>query len=101
MLFEAPPKVNVPVPALTKATDVALPFWITPEKDVEVSLPPAVNTGVPAAELVIVPAPAIEPTVSELPARSRVPVMVTADAFGITPAAPSCKVPEVIVVVPV
>ena len=30
-----------------------------------------------------------------------VPVMLTAEAFGITPAAPSFNVPKVIVVVPV
>jgi hypothetical protein len=52
----------VPVPALVKAT-VPLPFWIIPEKVVEVSSL-VIKVIEPAAPLVTVPEPASEPMVS-------------------------------------
>ena len=57
----APDKVKVPVPVFVKAI---APAPITPEKVVELLSPPHVKVGVPD-ELLIIPAPAIDPTVSE------------------------------------
>jgi hypothetical protein len=50
---------------------------------------------------VIVPLPDKLPIVSEKLAKSKVPFTTVAELFGITPAAPSFKVPAVIVVAPV
>ena len=71
----------VPVPAFVNATLVEEPFSIIPEKVVDVLFPPAVNVGVPAAELVTVPAPAREPSVSENPAKSKVAPLATVNAL--------------------
>ena len=95
----APVSVSVPAPALVSAS-VALPFCRMPLNVVLVPSPPAVRVMLLAAELVMVPAPAIEPTLSENPARSSVPVMVTAEVSASTPAAPSASVPALIVVAP-
>ena len=91
----------MPEPDLVSATDVAEPFCITPEKVVDVLRPPAVKVGVPLALLVIVPAPAIEPTVSENLFKSNVPVTTKALASFIRSEAPSFNVPAEIVVAPV
>ena len=99
----APVNVNVPLPVLVSPTDVALPFCKTPLKLVEVLSPPAVNVNVPAAELVIVPAPANEATVSEWPPKSNVApeLTVSAELSDITPPdAPSFNVPKLTVVAP-
>ena len=71
----------VPVPAFVNATLVDDPFSIIPEKEVDVLFPPAVNVGVPAAELVTVPAPESEPNVSEKPAKSKVAPLATVIAL--------------------
>ena len=88
-----PDKVSVPEPVLVR---LPLPALVAPLKVVEVLSPPAVNAPVS----VIVPPPAIDPTVSAFEFMSSVPVMVTADPSGITPAAPSFRVPAETVVVP-
>ena len=62
--------------------------------------PPAVITGVPAAELVTVPPPANDPMVSLKLAKSNVPVTVIADPSAITPLAPNFNFPALIVVAP-
>ena len=57
----------------------------------------------PAAELVTVPAPASDPTVSEFPAKSNVApeLTVSAELSDITPPeAPSFNVPKLTVVAP-
>ena len=96
-------RVKVPVPSLVKATVDVEPSWITPEKFVLVSLPPAVNTGVPLTVLVTRPvlAPAKEPTAVEYPAKSKVPLSTKAELLDVALVAPNCKVePLLIVVVP-
>ena len=62
--------------------------------------PPVVKTGVPAALLVIEPAPVKEPTVSLKLFKSNVAVTETALASGITPLAPNFRVPAFAFVVP-
>ena len=98
-----PDKVKVPVPVFVSETAVLLPFCITPEKAVFVLLPPEVNVTAPAALLVIVPVPAIEPAVSATPFKSNIPGEVTtkAEASGILATALIFKVPLFIVVAPV
>lgn len=97
----APENVRAPVPFLIRDT-VPLPSLITPEKIVLVLLAPTVNVGDPATELVILPAPAIEPTARVYPFKSNVPVMVMA-LFATGPktvvAAPTLIVPASIAVV--
>ena len=62
----APLKVKVPAPTLVKASVAFVPSCNTPLKLVLVPSLPAVKVIVPLeAVVVIVPAPAIEPTVSE------------------------------------
>ena len=99
----APDKVSIPVPFLTRDT-VPLPSLITPEKVVLVVLAPAVNVTDPDTELVMLPAPAMDPTAKLNPFKSRVPVMVMA-LFATGPktvvAAPTLIVPTEIVVAPV
>ena len=89
-----PDRINVPEPVLVK---LPLPALVAPLNVVEVLSPPAVNAPVN----VIVPPPAIDPTVSAFEFMSSVPVMVTADPSGMTPAAPSFSVPAEMVVAPV
>ena len=96
-----PDSVKVPVPALVTAMEVAVPFSIIPEKIVEVLSPPDVIVSDPLAELVTVPAPAKDPTVSLKPFKSNMPFTVTALVFVILSAAPNFKVPTEIVVEPV
>lgn len=72
-----PDKVSAPVPFLIKIS-WPLPSLMTPEKVVLPLLPPTVKVILPATELVMVPAPAIEPTTRLFPLRSNVPVTVTA-----------------------
>ena len=96
-----PDIVKVPVPALVTAMEVAVPFSIIPEKTVEVLSPPEVIVSDPLAELVTVPAPAKDPTVSLKPFKSNMPFTVTALVFVILSAAPNFKVPAEIVVEPV
>ena len=91
----------MPEPDLVRATDVAEPFCIKPSKVVDVLSLPAVKVRLLLALLVIVPAPEIEPTVSENPPKSNVPVTTKALASAIRLAAPSFKVPAEIVVKPV
>jgi len=50
---------------------------------------------------VILPAPAMEPTVSETPFKSKVPVTVSAEEFGSEPEPLSAMVPAEMVVEPV
>jgi hypothetical protein len=83
---------------------VADPFSITPEKVVEVPLPPVDNTGVlDPLELLIVPPPAIDPTVGLKLDRSKIapPPIVNAVDVGNALPAPNCKVPPLTVVVPI
>ena len=91
----------MPEPDLVRATDVAEPFCITPEKVVDVLSLPEVKVSVPLALLVIDPTPEIEPTVSENPPKSNVPVTTKALASAIRSESPSFKVPAEMVVVPV
>ena len=96
----APDNVSVPVPFLIRET-CPLPSLMTPEKVVVPLFAPTVNATFPATELVMVPAPAMEPTSRLLPLRSSVPVMVMA-LFATGPkvavAAPIFMVPSVMVV---
>ena len=87
----------MPEPALVNAPLVP---EMTPENVVEVLSPPAVNTPAPK---VMLPAPAMDPTVSELPFRLNVApgATVTEEVFGSKLPAPSCNVPALIFVVPV
>ena len=82
----------------------ATAFWpscITPEKVVEVLSPPAVKVEfAPPDEFVTVPPPASEPIVSAKPAKSKVPVAVSALPLGTELLAPSLSVPKLIVVAP-
>ena len=94
-----PDNVIVPVPDFVIAT-VPLPFWITPEKVVDVLSPPAVKVEAVALEFVTVPPPASEPIVSAKPAKSKVPVAVSALPLGTELLAPSLSVPKLIVVAP-
>ena len=99
----APVSVSVPVPVLV-SDSVADPFWIVPEKVVLVLLPPVVSVSVvDAPESVIRPAPAIEPTPTELPARSTVAPLatVTAEFDPNAVVDPACNVPALTVVAPV
>ena len=77
----APVRVIVPLPVFVKPPVPVL--LMTPENAVDVLLPPAMSTGVPAPS-VTEPAPASEPIVSVKPPRSSVPgaAMVTAVVFG-------------------
>lgn len=88
-----PVNVSVPVPVFVRLPELAdvVPLYV-----VEVSSPPDVNVPVN----VMAPDPASEPTVSAFPPMSRVPFTVNAEPSGITPAAPSVRVPAVTVVVP-
>ena len=92
----------MPVPALVRAS-VPLPSAATPEKAVEVLLPPEVSVTAPAALLVTLPAPASEPIVSLKPFRSNVapPATVSALLAPTALAMPSLRVPALIVVTPV
>ena len=99
----APDSVSVLVPCLVMPASL-LPL-ITPLNVVSVSGPeawssPVVSLAVPRA---ILPAPAIDPTVSLKLARLNVAPKATdtADRSGITPAAPEVNVPVEIVVAPV
>ncbi len=85
----------MPEPDLVRATDVAEPFSITPEKVVDVLSPPVAKASwYPTPSLlVIVPAPEREPTVSENPPKSNVPVTTKALVFAIRCEAPSFNVP--------
>jgi hypothetical protein len=83
---------------------VADPFSITPEKVVELPSPPVDNTGVlDPLELLIVPPPAIDPTVGLKLDRSKTapPPIVNAVDVGNALPAPNCKVPPLTVVVPI
>ena len=99
----APDKVSASVPFLIRET-VPLPSLITPEKIVLVFLAPAVNVTDPATELVMLPAPSMDPTARLNPFKSRLPVMMMA-LFATGPktvvAAPTLIVPAEIVVAPV
>ena len=95
-----PDSVNTPEPFFIKPTDAALPFEICPLNVVEALFPPTVRTEVPAAPLVMFPAPAIDATVSKFALRSKVPVIVTAEPSGMTPSAPNFSVPALIFVGP-
>ena len=79
----APDKVSASVPFFTRET-VPLPSLITPEKIVLVLLAPAVSVTSPATELVILPAPVMDPTARLNPFKSRVPVMVMVMALFAT-----------------
>ena len=92
--------MSVPEPDLVSVT-VAEPFSIRPVNVDDVLSAPIVRVGVPAAELVMVPAPEREPIVSEKLLRSSVPVRLTADESDIAPAAPNLMVPAEIAVTPV
>jgi len=95
--------MSIPVPFLTRET-VPLPSLITPEKVVVLVALPAVSVTDPATELVILPAPVMDPTARLNPFKSRVPVMVMA-LFATGPktvvTAPTLIVPTEIVVAPV
>jgi hypothetical protein len=89
---------------LIKDTLVADPFSITPENVVEVPSLPVVSTGVlDPLELLIVPPPAIDPTVGLKLNRSKTapPLTVNAVDVGNALLAPNCKVPPLTVVVPI
>ena len=96
-----PDKVNVPEPNLVKETDVAEPSSTIPEKIVDVLLPPVCIIVVPDDELVILPVPAIDPTVSENPFKSKTPLMIRALESEILLDVPSFNVPSDTVVEPV
>ena len=59
-----PDRVNVPAPVLVNASE-PLPSEITPLNVVDVPSLPTVKTLAPEVLVLIVPVPAIEPTVSE------------------------------------
>ncbi len=86
----------MPVPALVSPP---VPL-ITPEKVVDVLFPPVVRVPVPSVTL---PTPAREPIVSAKLFRSKVapPATTTALVLAMRLAAPSCKVPTLMVVAPV
>ena len=88
-----PVRVSVPAPALVRPPELD---DVVPLNVVEVPSPPEVSV----ALKVIDPDPASEPTVSAFPPMSRVPFTVSADASGMTPAAPNAMVPALTVVVP-
>ena len=90
----APDSVSVPEPVFVMAP---VPL-MTPLKDVLELSPPLVSVAEPS---VMLPAPAIEPTVSATSFRLRVPVTVTAEAFGSEPVPLSAMVPAEMVVAPV
>ena len=84
---------------------VPAPSWITPAKLVLVLSPPVVKTGEPDTPLLtVVPlTPASEPIVSLLPFRSSVAPLTVKDTAlpdGMLFAAPTCKVPALMVVAP-
>ena len=91
-----PDRVSVPDPVFANAPEPAL---VAPLNVVDELSPPDVRV----AESVIAPAPAIEPTVSALLFMSSVAplAIVTAVVSVNTPAAPSVRVPVLMVVVPV
>jgi hypothetical protein len=89
---------------LINDTLVADPFSITPEKVVELPSLPVVNTGVlDTLELLIVPPPAIDPTVGLKLNRSKTapPLTVNAVDVGNALLAPNCNVPPLTVVLPI
>ena len=92
----APDRVKTPVPTFVRppAPDIA------PLKVVLAWLPPAVKVALPR---VMLPAPAMEPTVSAKPFRSQVAEFATVTAVPScsTPAAPLRKVPAFTAVLPV
>ena len=93
----APVSVKVPVPTFVKPP---VPER-TPEKVVEVLLPPAVRVPAPRVTL---PAPASEPTVSGKPARSKVAPKLTLRAVMLASMlafTPATRVPADMVVGPV
>ena len=97
--------MSIPVPFLIRET-VPLPSLITPEKFVVLVALPAVSVTDPVTELVILPAPVMEPTARLNPFKSRVPVMVMVMALFATgpktvATAPTLIVPVEIVVAPV
>ena len=85
--------VSVPLPLLVVPPEPET----TPLKVVDVPSPPDVSTAEPR---VMDPAPVIDPTVSETPFRSKVPVTVTAEESGTPPDPVSWSVPAETVVVP-
>ena len=97
-----PLRVKTPVPAFVTAIE-PLPSAITPEKVVVELLPPVVRTTAVAVDVVTLPVPANEPTVSLNPARSRVPLglIVTALVPPIPLAIESFRVPALMIVAPV
>ena len=97
----APDSVRVPVPFCTSET-AAAPFWIDPEKVVEAFEPPVVRVA-EAPLLVTVPEPANDPITRLVPARSKVPQLVSPAEFAAPKAdsAPTATVrPDRIVVAP-
>ena len=76
---------------------------MAPEKAVVALAPPVVKVTAAAALSVIVPEPAREPMLTELPARSRVeaPATDTAELLPNAVADPACNVPALTVVAPV
>ena len=90
----APDSVSVPEPVFVIAP---VPLTI-PLNDVLELSPPLVSVAEPS---VMLPVPAIEPTVSATLFKSNVPVTVTAEAFGSEPVPLSAMVPAEIVVAPV
>jgi hypothetical protein len=98
-----PVKVKIPPPVLINDTLAANPFSITPEKVVELPSPPIDNTGVlDTLELLIVPPPAMEPTVELKLVRSKTapPLTVNAVDVGNALLTPNCNVPPLTVVLP-
>ena len=93
-----PDKVKEPVPAFVKApVPVPSSLWIVPEKIVDELSPPTVRTSL--LVISIVPAPAIEPTVSEL-LISKIAPLSTVTAVLSDKVPERVKVPSLIVVVP-
>ncbi len=78
---------KVKIPAGTPSSffvipiDVALPFVMLPEYEVDVPLTPEVNTIFPVCDDEMLPLPAKEPTASENPFISKLPGPVIIRAF--------------------
>ena len=90
------------MPFFTSET-VPDPFWITPEKVVEVLLAPVLSVAAVVLLSVTVPAPAREPMPLPYPPRSSVAPLptVTAELAPKADVLPACSVPALTVVVPV